>query len=250
MRRLAQARELLDGELTDRDVLDGNLRDLRRLNRLLGGTQLSLRALRALVHPGAVGGRDPLRILDIGCGACDIPLAFAGARGPWSSVEVTAVDSRPEIVDAARRIEPALASRPDVRLEVADGRALPFDDGSFDVAHSSLVLHHLDPGETNGFLLEMARVARLGIIVNDLERGLANWLGAWLLLHVLSRNRFTRHDGPLSVRRAYTRAEMRDVIEGAGLRPIREARGVAGHRWAIAAVPASAPAPGRAAGPA
>jgi SAM-dependent methyltransferase len=241
MRRLAHARELLDGELTDPDVLDGNLRDLRRINRQFGGARLSVRAVRALVTGAGVADLDLLRVLDVGAGACDIPLAITVADGPWRAVHVTAVDSRPEILDAARRIDPALAVRADIRLAVADGRSLPFPDGAFDVAHASMVVHHLDAPDGQAFLRELARVARLGIVVNDLERGLVHWLGAWLVLHALTRNRFTLHDGPLSVRRAYTLAEMRDLLAAAGLRPISEVRGFAGHRWAIAAVRSSTP---------
>ena len=154
MRRLADARELLDGDLDDPEVLDGNLRDLRRINRQFGGAQLSVRAVRALLAESFAEGRDPLRVLDVGAGACDISLALSGAHGPWRSVRVTAVDSRPEVLDAAARVEPALAARPDVELLVADGRSLPFPDDAFDVAHASLVLHHLDPIEVHRFLSE------------------------------------------------------------------------------------------------
>ena len=239
MRRLANARELLDGALTDPDVLDGNLRDLRRINRRFGGAQLSVRAVRALVSETSPDGRDSLRVLDVGAGACDIPLTLAAARGPWHSVKVTAVDSRREVLDAATRVEPELAARPDVELLVADGQSLPFPDGAFDVAHASLVIHHLDPTDAQAFLRELARVATTGTVVNDLERGAMHWLGAWLVLHALTRNPFTLHDGPLSVRRAYTRAEMHGLLVAAGLRPVAEVRGFAGHRWAIAAVPAA-----------
>ena len=38
MRRLAGAHELLDGPLDDEAALRGNLRDLGRINRWLGGT--------------------------------------------------------------------------------------------------------------------------------------------------------------------------------------------------------------------
>lgn len=237
MRRLDDAREHLDGALADPDVLDGNLRDLRRINRRFGGTALSVRALRALVGDATrAKPAEPLRILDVGSGACDMPLAFAGARGPWRSVHVTAVDSRQEVLDAARRISPELAARTDVELELADGRSLPYPDGAFDVAHASLVVHHLDRAEAAGFLRELARVAKLGIVVNDLERGWLPWLGAWLVLHAMTRNPFTLHDGPLSVRRSYTRREMERLLADAGLRPVAEVAGFAGHRRAIAAV--------------
>jgi ubiquinone/menaquinone biosynthesis C-methylase UbiE len=239
MPRLANARELLDGALTDPAVLDGNLRDLRRINRRFGGAQLSVRALRALVTETRGDGLEALHVLDVGAGACDIPLRLTTAHGPWRSLKVTAVDNRPEILDAATRVEPALAARPDVELLVADGRSLPFPDGAFDVAHASLVIHHLAPIDAQAFLRELARVARLGIVVNDLERSAVHWLGAWLVLHAMTRNAFTLHDGPLSVRRAYTQREMRGLLEAACLRPIAEVRGFAGHRWAIAAVPAT-----------
>ena len=151
---------------------------------------------------------------------------------------MTAVDSRPEILDSARRVNPALRDRDDVVLSIADGRSLPFPDGTFHVAHASLVLHHLGEEDAVRFLGELSRVASLGVVINDLQRGFAEWLGAWLTLHAMTRNRFTLHDGPLSVRRAYTRKEMRGLLARASLRPLAWHFGFAGHRWAVAAVSA------------
>jgi ubiquinone/menaquinone biosynthesis C-methylase UbiE len=239
MRRLSDAREHLDGALSDRATLVGNLRDLRRINSIFGGAELSLRAMRALVGqnaPPAVSGTDTIRVLDVGTGAADIPARMLRARGPWRAVHVTATDSRLEVIEAAKVLEPSLAEEPNLSLEVADGRSLPFPDGAFDVAHASLVLHHLDPDEAVAFLRELRRVARTGIVVNDLDRSQLGWLGAWLILHAITRNRFTLHDGPLSVRRAYRRAEARDLLRDAGLRSVHEKGGMAGPRWAIAAV--------------
>ena len=64
------------------------------------------------------------------------------------------------------------------------------------------------PDEAVRLLREMARVARLGVVVNDLDRSRLGWVGAWLLGHLLTGNRYTRHDAPLSVRRAYRADEM------------------------------------------
>jgi SAM-dependent methyltransferase len=244
MERLAGARELLDGPLTNREVLRGNLRDLRRLNRLSGGTALSRRALDTLVQVawhadlGPAGAPRPVRLIDVGTGAGDIPVALLGAwRGRARPLEVVAVDSRPEVIDAALLERPGLAALDGLTLRVADGRALPFEDDSFDVAHASLVLHHLEPDEAAAFLGEMRRVARVGVIVNDLARGRFRWLMAWLALHAATRNPLTRHDGPLSVRRAYTPGEAEDLLGRAGLRVVHIEHGVLRHRWALAAVP-------------
>ena len=237
MRRAVDAREHLDGELDDASTLDGNLADLARINRLFGGTRLSIAALRRLVVAAGADG-EALRVIDVGTGGADIPLALATATGPWSSVAVTAVDSRREVLAAAERLNARLASHPGVSLALADGRELPWPDGAFDVGHASLVLHHLERREAVRFLAELGRVARLGVVVNDLARGRLTLLGARVLLPLMTRNAWTRHDGVLSVRRAWTRREAEELLREARLRPIGAAVGFAAHRWAIAAVPA------------
>ena len=239
MRRLSDTSEYLDGALSDRAVLQGNLRDLRRVNAWFGGSDLSLRAVRGLVQasaPAGLAGHDLLRVLDVGTGAADIPARILRARGPWRAAHVTAIDSRPEIIDTARTLDPSLSGNSDLTLAVADGRSLPYPEGAFDVAHASMVLHHLEPADAIAFLRELRRVATLGVVVNDLQRSRLGWLGAWLLLHALTRNRFTLHDGPLSVRRAYTVGEARQLLAQGGLRVVHEQTGFVGHRWALAAV--------------
>jgi 2-polyprenyl-3-methyl-5-hydroxy-6-metoxy-1,4-benzoquinol methylase len=228
MDRLEHASEQLDGPLDDGPTLAANLRDLRRINRLSGGASLSLRAVWALGEARTV--------LDVGTGGADIPaLLLADARRRGVPLVVTATDSRPEVLGAARVLRPALATMPGLVLEVADGRRLPYPDASFDVGHASLVLHHLEEEDAVAFLRELRRVSRLGIVVNDLARRRLFWLGAWLVTHTLAASRYTRHDGPLSVRRAWTHGEMVDLLRRADLTPAATFVGFAGHRYAIAA---------------
>jgi hypothetical protein len=234
MRRLAGAAELLDGPLDDPAVLRGNLRDLARINRWLGGAATSTQALDRLLDGRTV----PHTLLDVGTGAADIPVALIGhAARSGRRLHVTAVDSRTEVLDAARAVDGRLATTDGLQLAVSDGRVLPWPDRSFDVVHSSLLVHHLEPPEALAFLREAARVARIGVVVNDLVRARRHWLGARVLLGVTTRNRYTRHDGPMSVLRAYTRMELRALLAGANLRPVAEIHALAGHRIAIAAVP-------------
>jgi ubiquinone/menaquinone biosynthesis C-methylase UbiE len=229
--RITGVAEHLDGDLADTAALVGNLRDLARLNRLTGGTRLSARAIERLAAAGSVAS-----ILDVGTGGADIPVALlAAARRSGRDLTVMATDSRPEILAAASTARPGIAGLDRLRLAVADGRSLPFGDSTFDVAHASLVLHHLEPDDAVAFLCELRRVARVGVVVNDLVRGRQFWLAAWLLVHTFGRSRFTRHDGPLSVRRAYTRPEIDDLLAEAHLEPVATIVGFAGHRVAFAA---------------
>lgn len=233
MERRTDADELLDGPLDDPDALTANLRDLRRINRWLGGVNLSAAAIEALA-----AHRVALTLIDVGTGGADIPLALLGrAAARDRQLSIVAVDSRPEVLAAAVRATPVLATTEGLDLHVGDGRSLPYPDRSFDIAHASLVLHHLAPEAAVSMLREMARVARLGVVVNDLHRGRLGWLGAWLVGHVLTANRYTRHDAPLSVRRAYRADEMAAMLRDAGLTPVRTLRGALGQRYAIAALP-------------
>ncbi len=235
MERLSDAVELLDGALDDPAALDDNLRDLRRVNRWLGGTALSVSALEAVVAEVA-----DVTLLDVGTGGADIPMAllrWATRRG--RGLTVVGIDSRPEILAAALRTTPEVATAAGLTLETGDGRSLPHPDRSFDVAHASLLLHHLGPEAAVELLREMARVARLGVVINDLDRSRLGWLGAWLLGHLLTGNRYTRHDAPLSVRRAYRVTEATELLRAAGLTPVRTVHGLFRHRYAIAAVASS-----------
>ena len=235
MERLSDAPELLDGALDDPAVLDDNLRDLRRINRWLGGAALSASALEA-VAPGVA----EVTLLDIGTGGVDIPMAllrWAARRG--RRLTVVGIDSRPEILAAALRTTPTAASTAGLTLAMGDGQSLRYADRSFDVAHASLLLHHLEPEAAVELLREMARIARLGVVINDLDRNRVGWLGAWLLGHLLTGNRYTRHDAPLSIRRAYRLTEAIDLCRAAGLTPVQTVRGLFGHRYAIAAVASS-----------
>jgi SAM-dependent methyltransferase len=190
--------------------LSANLRDIRRANRWFGGTRAVFSALRPLLaEPRAA----PLSVLDLATGSADIPLALANEaqRRGWR-VRITATDQQPDVLAVARGAE-----RPGViAVEAADARDLPYADGAFDTVLLSLALHHFEPEDALRVLQEMRRVGRRLLLVNDLERSRMGLAGAWLFSHTMTRNRLTRHDAPLSVRRAYTLPEVRALARAAG----------------------------------
>jgi SAM-dependent methyltransferase len=208
LRHRSDELELLDeGALPAADLL-ANLRDIARINRLPGGAGASIAAIRRRL-PDAGG-----TVLDVGTGAGDIPRALVRRI---AAVTVTAADRDAAIVALAQRWSAGVD-----RLEVieADGLALPFADASFDVAHASLVVHHLEPPEVVMLLRELHRVSRRGVVVNDLRRGWFPYAIALVTVRAYGRSAVTRHDGPLSVRRSYTLREQDRLAADAGLRPI------------------------------
>lgn len=228
--RRVQTRELLDRPGLPRDLLAGNLQDLERVNRWLGGNHLTFRALEPLIADLADGAE--CRVLDVGTGGADLAAALvAWGRRRGVRIRPCALDISSEILDVARQRHGSWAD-----FIVADGRSLPFADASFDVVACSLVLHHLGPRDVVALLMEMARVASRGIVVNDLVRSAPGWAGAWLYSRLATRNPLTRHDAPLSAQRAYTWREIQQLLKLAGLRSSHRAR-LPFHRVAFAAGP-------------
>ena len=200
----------IDGQ-APADVLSGNLRDIRRANRWFGGTRAVIRELAPLLRWSDTSS--PLSILDVATGSADIPIALANrARHEGHAVRIVATDVQPDVLTVAR----AAAEERGIDVELADAVALPYADGSFDVVTLSLALHHFEPDDAKSVLREMGRVARRMMIVNDLERSWTGYAGAWLFGHLLTTNRMTRNDAPLSVRRAYTRPEALALAHAAG----------------------------------
>lgn len=210
-RRLEHAPELLDAPHHDPAELEQSLDQVAEVNRLLGGTRAVLRTLERIAPASR-----RLGILDVGTGSADIPIAIdSWARRRSRNVAVTAVDLHPQMTALAERRTSHL---PAVRVRQADALDLPFDDGSFDVVLLSLTLHHFEQSDQVKAIRSAARVARQAVIVNELERCLPNYLGARLLAHTRWRgNRLTRHDGPLSVLRAFTLPELRRIADAAAL---------------------------------
>lgn len=204
--------ELLDGERLDPADLSVNLREMAMLNRLPGGVRDSLRAVGRLLD-----GVADASVLDIGTGSGDFVRRLVRER----PARVIAGDLRPEVLAIVRR---NLANTNGVTILQADVLALPLADGEVQASHASLLLHHLDPPAAVRALGEMRRVARAGVVVNDLRRGrVAFALNAAAVL-ALSRGTYTRHDGVLSARRAYTLAELDDLAAQAGLHPTWRSR--------------------------
>jgi len=209
--RDAELRELLDAETLDDASLRRNLRDIRRINWLLGWTAFTVRAVAR--HVGS-SGMERFSLLDVASGSADMPLAVARwAVRTGVQAHVVATDINPTIVAVARE---QAADVPQVAVERQDALALPYAAGSFDIALCTLALHHFDPPGAVELLRSLARVGR-HVMVFDVVRSRLAHAGAVLLTRLMPMSAMTRHDAPASVRRAYRASELRELAARAGL---------------------------------
>jgi len=157
--------------------------------------------VRAFVQP--VGDE---RALDVGTGAGALALALA----PFVA-EVVGVDVEPELLARARERAPANAT-----FEEADATALPFSDGSFDLAGTLRTLHHVHRPELA--LAELARVTRLGGRVLVVDQ-----LAPLDPLEALAVDRFERARDP-DHQRLLSDQDFRQLFEANRLALVREQR--------------------------
>jgi hypothetical protein len=155
-----------------------------------------------------------IRIADIGYGKGGLLRRVHG----WATARglrpvLTGVDLNPQCRTLAEAATPA-------------GMAIAWHEGDlFDWAPdspphfvlSALFAHHLDDAGVVDFLRWQERSASHGWFVNDLHRHWFAWGGFWLLSRAVRWHRFVRHDGPLSVRRAFVRRDWERLLGEAGV---------------------------------
>jgi SAM-dependent methyltransferase len=205
--------ELMDAPSFSEEDARGAHKFLAMTNRLFGGAAVVLRFLEAW-SAGWDRAR-PVTILDAGTGGADIPAAVArwARRRGWK-VRLTAADLAPA---TARR---NAAAFPEIEVVQADALALT---GAWDCVIASLFLHHVPPARNAEALRRLDRLARRGIIVSDLRRSPAAYAAVWALTR-MAGDAVARHDGPLSVLRAFTVPELTGLAREAGLPHLRARR--------------------------
>jgi len=195
----------MDDPEVDPHELAGNFDDIERANRMFGGIVPVVRE---------VFSRRTEWVLDVGCGSGDIARALIReARRRGRRLEIVCVDHSEAALAIARERTRAEHL---IRFTYADATALPFPDSSFDIATCNLTLHHFDPDEAVHALRELRRVSRMTPLVCDLRRSIGGYFATLLYVTLFAKNRLTKHDAPLSARRAYTPREAIALAREAG----------------------------------
>lgn len=193
----SQAVELLD-ELTEHPELAANLAEMAWLYRLSGGYRLGWRLLQPFLQAHT-------SLLDLGAGNGQIGRWLqAASQQQGQSLQTFSLDLNHTIVASNQR------------AVVGAGQALPLADRSIDIVFCAQMLHHCSNIEVITLLLEAQRVARRGIVLVDLQR---SWLGYWgaQLAGLGPLTSLGKHDGPLSVLRAWRSSEIQSMLQAVGI---------------------------------
>lgn len=184
---------------------------LDRVNRWQAGYRLTLDALDTWIRPIQAPTR-ALVFADVAGGDG----AAAGRVVEWGARRGLAI--RPLVLDTSP-LALAAAAAPGRAADGlrADARCLPLANGAADIVHCSLFFHHLSVGDARAVLAEMCRASRGLVVVNDLVRSRLAAGAIRAIARLLVENRLVRHDGPLSVRKAFTPGEIVSIAHAASI---------------------------------
>ncbi|MBO2009996.1 methyltransferase domain-containing protein [Hymenobacter negativus] len=209
----ASGPELMDDLTLASDALRQNLDELETINTWLGGYQPVLNALQRLRSHFPAGR--PLRVADLGSGGGDTLRHLARwARQKSVSVELTGVDANQFMLDYAAGKS---AAYPEISYRKSDIFSPEFQAQSYDIVTCSLFCHHFTDDELVTLLRQWQQQAQVAVVINDLHR---HWLAyhsiKWLT-RLLGGSYLVRHDAPLSVARAFRRADWVALLARAGI---------------------------------
>jgi SAM-dependent methyltransferase len=200
--------ELLDDPAAPAGNVEASLRNIARSNRWFGGAaalRYGLSRVLARVPRGST-----LTLLDLGTGSGDLPRIAArwgarrGLRIRPFGVELSPVAAR-------------LARSHGVPTAVACAGTPPLRPKSVDLVSLTMVAHHFEPESVVRLFQVCDTLARAGVVVCDLQRTTLGAVAFRVGSRLLGFDPLTIADGLTSIRRGYAPAELRSLLERAGI---------------------------------
>jgi 2-polyprenyl-3-methyl-5-hydroxy-6-metoxy-1,4-benzoquinol methylase len=200
--------EMMDRPQPVSAELERDLARIRQLNRWFGSYRLMLGFIRRWIRP-----TDKLRVVDLATGSGDIPrLIVDYARRISANVEIDALDWQPATLEIAKKLS---VNYPEISYREAN--ILEWNSiQKYDITLCTLALHHFSNKDAAQILRRCREVSKGFVLVSDLRRSFPLIAGVYLLTTLIFREPMTRYDARLSVARAFSFSEMRELAGKAG----------------------------------
>jgi 2-polyprenyl-3-methyl-5-hydroxy-6-metoxy-1,4-benzoquinol methylase len=203
--------ELMDDPGLERSLHLAALRDLDRLNRVSFTSELIWREIQK-----NIGAKRSLSILDVASGSGTIAARISElSRRRGFDVAVDVCDISDTAMSHAAEQHGNLLRRA-FKLDVL---RVPIPTG-YDVIICSLFLHHLNEADASTLLRKITAAATDAAIISDLERSRMGYVLAFAATHLLTRSPIVKVDSLRSVKNAYTKTEIQELIKKAGIKDV------------------------------
>ncbi len=193
--------ELLDADSIPEEDLIQNLRELRFINKFLGGHATIIEGFKAFGSP--TGNH----VLELGSGGGDNIVAI---KDKFPKNNFTGVDLKQVCVDYSKKQDNEVAW---VCEDVFKYKSAE----PFDLIFNSLFCHHFTDEQLVDILKWMHQNARKGFFIGDLQRNLLAYWAIKVLTKLFSKSYLVKNDAPLSVLRGFTRSDWQVLLKKANI---------------------------------
>ncbi len=203
--RLSQE-ELIDKPDCRQDIICQSHKFMNFINKYFGGVSL----VKDFI--GYAGQRNhsnqPLQILDIGSGSCDIPVnILKWAKKQNIDIRFTCIekDSHAMLLNRIHTLAP------DLPITLINSDIFDYKPAQpFDYVIASMFLHHLDDQQIGRLISHLLGFTRKGIFINDLHRKASTYLSCLSLSPFIKKP--VRHDALLSIKKGFRKNELENYF--------------------------------------
>ena len=198
--------ELMDDFSLKGELLRDTLDKLGKINKWLGGNNVTLSGVKELLINQPKD--KTYTIIDLGCGHGDILRQLANyGRNQNYKFNLIGIDANQDAIDYATELS---TNYPELSYKSTDIFSEAFEDINFDIALTTLFLHHFKEPQIKQLLKILSENAKIGIVVNDLHRSKLAY-GLFKLLGLTISNKMIKQDGLTSILRAFKKEELEEI---------------------------------------
>lgn len=195
-------RELMDDFHGNPKALEDVLNDITRVNTLLGGSKITENAVFKLIRED---GNKSYTILDVGCADGHMLRALAKrARKVHTDISFIGVDLNEEALRIAKQ-----KSKDFPEISYRNQDVFTMEGMDLDLIITTLTLHHFGNGQIPELLARLAHMARLGVVINDLQRSCVAYYLFRVFSAIFIKTSTAKIDGLISIARGFRRMELR-----------------------------------------
>ena len=196
--------EIMDDFDMKGEVLRDALDKIAKINQLLGGNKLTLEGVKNILKQNP--NQEKITIVDVGCGNGDMLRTLADyADNNGIKLELIGIDANQFTVDYAQKLS---SQYPNISYRCEDVFDKVFENLHYDIVLCTLTLHHFKEDEIIKLLNVFKTNAKLGIVINDLQRSNISYRLFQGLCFVFGLNDMSREDGLVSILRGFKKPEL------------------------------------------